>query len=413
MIYDIIIIGAGPAGLMASIFSKGKVVLLDGNQNLGKKLLITGAGQCNFTHAGDINEFLTKYGKNGRFLKAALYNFNNKDTVEFFSVNDIESIENESGKIFPKSLKSTDILDALIGKCKENNISIKSDRKVKEINIKKIDDDFNQTSSLFYVKTNKECFAAKKIIVATGGKSFDQTGSDGSMFSILKELGISVESLYPSLTPIYVKNYRFAHLSGISFKNAIVNLYRDNKKIESNTGDILLTHKNISGPGILDFSRYVRNNDLLKINFIGINENVFRNELKLKIDLGKDKTVKSVVRQLDLPNRFIDQILEEANISSDLNCSSLKKSQFSKFVDKVCNYNMTVECLGDFNIAMVTSGGVKLSSINKKTMESKEIPGLYFAGEVLDIDGDTGGYNIQAAFSTGRLAAINASKNKS
>jgi len=411
MIYDIIIIGAGPAGLMASIFSKGKVLLLDGNQNLGRKLLTTGAGQCNFTHAGDINEFLTKYGKNGRFLKAALYNFNNKDTVDFFLENDIESIENENGKIFPKSLKSTDILDVLIGKCKENNISIKSDRKVKEINIKEIDaDDFNQTRNLFYVKTNKECFTAKKIIVATGGKSFDQTGSDGSMFSILEELGISVESLYPSLTPIYVKNYKLAHLSGIAFKNAIVNLYRDNKKIESNIGDILLTHKNISGPGILDFSRYVRNNDLLKINFIGVNENVFRNELKVNIDSGKDKTVKSVVRQLDLPNRFIDQILEESNISSELNCSSLKKSQFSEFVEKVCNYNMTVECLGNFNIAMATTGGVKLSSVNKKTMESKEIKNIYFAGEVLDIDGDTGGYNIQAAFSTGRLAGINASK---
>lgn len=411
MIYDTIIIGAGPAGLMAGAFSKGNVLLLEGNQNLGRKLLITGAGQCNFSHSGDIDDFINKYGKNGKFLKSALYNFNNKKVVEFFKNMNIESFENDNGKIFPTSLKAHDILDALILKIKDRGILIKSNRKVLNINRQTLFmENEDKEVTLFHIKTNLETYSARKLIITTGGKSYPQTGSDGSMFSILQNMGITIEKLYPALTPVFVKNYTLANLSGISFKNAIINLYRGNRKIESHKGDILLTHKNLSGPGILDFSRYIRENDILKINFLGMNENIARKKIYSLLEHGKSKSVKSVMKELKLPIRFLEYILQEADISTTLNCSSVKKSQINDFMKCVLNYSFEVEKLAGYNIAMATTGGVDLSYVNKKTMESKEIKNLFFAGEVLDIDGNTGGYNIQAAFSTGRMAAIHANK---
>lgn len=399
--YDAIIIGAGPAGLFTAINSSvknRKVLVLEKNSSAGKKLLISGAGQCNLTHDGSVNDFLNYYGENGRFIKHALFNYTNGDLLSFFRSRGLDFTTNEDGKIFPDTLKSLDVLNILLEECKKKNIDIKYNRRVEGVN-------YNKESSCFSIKTEKEEYESRYLVIATGGKSYGNTGSTGDGYSFAKDLGHNIEKPMPSLTPLYIKNYPFSELSGISFEDIIITLWRSNKKIKEFKGDILLTHKNISGPGILNFSRYVLPGDILKINFIGTeNEEGFRKKFIEYIQSRGKLMVKTVLREYSIPKRFIDKLLELAYISQELKCSELDKKRRKCLIKMLISFPMEVERLGDFHIAMATRGGVSLKEVNPKTMESRIIKGLFFTGEVLDIDGDTGGYNIQAAFSMGKLA---------
>lgn len=406
--YDVIIIGSGPAGMFAAINSGGKgrrVLVLERNSSAGKKLLISGAGQCNLTHDGRIKDFLNYYGDNGRFLKHSLSKFSNNDLMDFFRRRGLDFVSNDNGKIFPETLRSGDVLNILLEECRKRNIDIKYGQRVEAVNYK-------EDSLMFLVNTKEQGYKSRFLIIATGGKSYGNTGSTGDGYHFAKKLGHTIEKPLPSLTPLYIKDYAFEELSGTSFENVPFSIWRNNKKIKSCMGDILLTHRNISGPGIINSSRYVLPGDIIKINFMGVkNEEGFRAAFIENISSKGKLMIKTILREYPLSKRFIDKLIEIADIPQELKCGELNKKTRNKLIEMLIGFPMEVEKSGDFHLAMATRGGVSLKEVSPKTMESRIIKGLFFAGEVLDIDGDTGGYNIQAAFSMGKVAAESIIKN--
>lgn len=405
MKYDVVIIGAGPAGLFSALSLNNKrVLLVEKNKQSGKKLLLSGAGQCNYTNNCSIEEFLKKYGDKGRFLKTALYSFTNKNTVDFFKERGLDSLIREDNKVFPITLKSSDVLDILLKSCREKGVEIKYEEAAE----KSI---YDEKKNMFLIKTNKSTYAAENLIVAAGGKTYPNTGSTGDGYTLAESFGHRIIEPREALAPVYAENYQFKELSGISFENIDVALWRNNKKISEFKGDFLFTHVNISGPVILNNSRFFEKKDILKINFSSYkNTEEFKKYFDdLIINSGK-LNVKTVIKKLNLPNRFADKIMELSGVREDLTCSQLDKTKRKKLAELISNHPFEVLRLGGPNIAMVTKGGVCTDEINSKTMESKLKEGLYFAGEVIDFDGDTGGYNIQAAFSTGKLAAESINK---
>ena len=399
--YDVIITGGGPAGLFCAIHSASagrRVLVLEKMPSCGRKLLITGSGQCNLTHEGEISEFFSHYGAAGKFLRPALMNFTNRDLVDFFSSRGVSFETDKNGKIFPTTKKAGDILSVLLRECEEKGVLIRCGEAV--ISAEKKDDNF-------IVKTQSGEYVSGKLVISTGGASYPQTGSSGDGYRIVKSLGQPVTEIAPALTPVYVNDYPFGDLSGISFENAGISLFRGNKKVVSHTGDLLLTHKGLSGPGILDFSRNVLPGDQLKISFItAMSPEEFRKDFAQKIESGGIKQVKTVLLDYSLPERFVKRNLELSDITPDLTCAHLPKKERNLLIKNLTEYSFEVRKTGGFEEAMVTRGGVDLEGVSPKTMESGIVSGLYFIGEVLDIDGDTGGYNLQAAFSTGFLAGV-------
>lgn len=397
MIYDAIIIGAGPAGLFAAANIKNKkTLIIEKNETAGKKLLLSGAGQCNYTNNCEINEFLQRYGDKGRFVKTALYNFTNDDTMYFFREKGLNSIIREDNKVFPHTFKAEDVLNVLIDCVKHAEILFNTSAERVS---------YDENKKVFYIKTDGASFACRNLIIATGGKSYPNTGATGDGYKFAKSLGHSIIAPKPALTPVYAEDYRFKELSGISFENIKISLFKNNKKTKDFTGDFLFTHVNISGPVIINNSRYMDEGDILKINFTSFNEDEFKIYFENIIASSLKLNIKTALRQLNLPKRFIEKILEISDVDGSLSCSELNKGLRKYLIELFSAHPMKIRRLGDYNVAMVTKGGVSTVEINQKTMESKKIPRLYFAGEVLDYDGDTGGFNIQGAFSTAKLAA--------
>ena len=396
--YDVIIIGGGPAGLFSAIMSADKtkrIAILEKNKSCGRKLLMSGSGKCNLTQAGKIEDFFDCFGKNAKFLKPSLLTFTNKDLLQFFQKYGMEFETKENGKIFPKSMKAQDVLTALLTECQKRKIDLLTESEVTEIS--KLED-------RFLIQTLSTTYEAKHVVVATGGLSYPVTGSTGDGQRMAKALGHKITPTKPALTPLKIKNYALSDLSGQSFENLSYTLWRQGKKIGSYQGPVLLTHSGVSGPGILNNSREMQSNDLLKLNFVGDSPEVFRQALTVKLGENGKSLVKSVLRELDLTRRFIETVLEFCEIDEALKCAELKKGQRQKLLAMLTEYEMEIKELGGYHVAMVTTGGVSLKEINPKTMESRKIENLYFVGEVTDIDGDTGGYNLQAAFSMGYMA---------
>jgi predicted Rossmann fold flavoprotein len=399
-LYDYIVIGGGPAGLFSAIFAKingNNVAILEKKNKVGKKLLIAGSGQCNLTHTGEIKDFLTKYGNNGKFLRTALYKFSPINLQEFFKKEGLELVSREDGKIFPITKKSTDVVNLLYLLCKKYNIDIIENCEVNNIS----------KNENFIIDSNLGNFISKNILISTGGITFPQTGSEGQGYKFAKHLGHKVIEPKPCLTPIYIRNYPFTELAGISFKNIPISIFHDNKKIHESKGDILFTHKNLSGPGILDNSRYMKKGTRISFNFIGIPFQTFKEQFLIYSNNNGKNLVKTFLTTYKLPDRFIKLILFEAQIPECMKVSSLNKNERDNLGKLLTEYKYEITKLGGIDIGMATTGGIDLKEINPKTMESKIVKGLYFAGEVIDIDGDTGGYNIQAAISTGVLAGKN------
>lgn len=405
--YDVIIIGGGPAGLFAAIMcanKKQRIALIEKNKSCGRKLLMAGAGKCNITQAGDIHHFLTCYGANAKFLKHALLSFQNEDLLNFFRKRGLEFITTEKGKVFPKSLKSQDVLNVLLEECRRRSIEIHYESAVESL-VKEED--------LFHLQTAKGTFESPVVVVATGGLSYPHTGSTGDGLVWAKTLGHKIVPTKPALTPLKIKNYELSDMSGTSFEELSYTLWRGGKKIGAYQGDFLLTHTGVSGPGIINNSRYMQSGDVIKCNFVGAESiDEFRSQLTKKLNNGGKTLVKSMVRELNLTKRFADKLLELCGIDENLKCAELNKVTRQKLLTTLTEYEMEVKELGGYHVAMVTTGGVSLKDIKQKTMESKKISNLYFIGEVLDIDGDTGGYNIQAAMSMAYIAskAINETK---
>jgi len=400
--YDIIIIGAGPAGLFCAINaaenSNRKILILEKNSSAGKKFLLSGSGQCNITHTGTVNEFTRHYGTGGSFVKPALKGFPPASLISFLEKNNIPVIEREDGKIFPQSMSASQVLTMMLNLCRERNVEIKYQTPV----MKGVYD-----NRKFRVSSDKveETFTAPLLVITAGGNSYPATGSDGDGYRLARSLGHSIADPAPALAPLFIKNFPFAELSGISFKGRSISLFREGKKISASSGDILFTHKGLSGPGILDMSRYIRRNDIVEISLTGERIEVLSEDYISRSRTVGKKSIKHFLKSYDLPERLIPLILEEQGINPQKNVSEISKAERNSLLKYLCRYPFTVETVGGFNIAMATAGGVCRDEISSRTMESALIPGLLFAGEVIDIDGDTGGYNLQWAFSSAKAAA--------
>lgn len=398
--YEYIVVGGGPAGIFSAIYAGNlgiKTAILEKKNKIGKKILISGSGQCNITHTGEVKEFLTKYGNHGKFLRTAIYKYSPKDLQNFFKDNGLELVPREDGKIFPKTKRSLDVVELLYTLCKKFNVDIIEECEVLTIKHK----------NNFTLNTTLGNFISKNILLSTGGVTYPQTGSDGQGYRLAKNLGHKIIEPKPCLTPVYIKDYPFTDLAGISFKNISISIFDETKKNNESKGDILFTHKNLSGPGILDNSRYMKKGNKISFNFIGTTLEQFKeNFIKYTNDHGKNLT-KTFLNTYNLPERFIKHILFEAEISECLKISSLNKKMRDNLGKLLIDYQYEITKLDGIDVGMATNGGINLKEIDSKTMESKLIKGLYFGGEIMDIDGDTGGYNIQAAISTGILAARN------
>jgi predicted Rossmann fold flavoprotein len=309
-------------------------------------------------------------------------------------------IQGNDSKIFPATSHSRDVLNILINECKSLGVILFCNQHVRSI---------TRVGAIFEVRGLDKIYRSTNLVIATGGCSYPTTGSTGDGYRFAKDLGHSIVEIGPSLTPVYAKEYPFANLAGLSFSDISISLYR-HKKIKYQKGDVLLTHQGLSGPAILDLSRYIRVGDTLKISFISPDrqkelEKWLIDKSRIEGNSGARSALLGLSNSDSLSPRLIKRIFEISGIPLDIRCAHLTKEMRGQLIDNLTGFPIVVSDLGGFNIAMVTKGGIELNEVNPKRMESKLIKGLYFIGEVLDIDGDTGGYNLQAAFSTGMLAA--------
>jgi len=411
MIYDLVIIGAGAAGLFAgaSLPSPVKGLIIEKKELPGRKLLLSGSGQCNLTHGGSIKNFITHYGKNGKQIRSILYRFSNQSVTNFFESQGIPLIEREDGKIFPQSLQSQDVLNSLVNCCLNKGLEFQFSTSVTSITFEKKDD-----SALYSVQCDSQKYLTKKLLITSGGCSYPATGSDGNLFAILEAMEIEVSPRKPALVPIHVEGYPYQSLSGISFQNTRVRVCNksDANQTAELTGALLFTHNSFSGPATLNISRYAAAGDRLFINYVPDQTASIMEQELLRLIQGNSKQLITLLceyfSRLELPRRFLELICERCNVDGTIKASQTAGASIKAILRLMSNDTYIISGLGGYNVAMVTSGGVALSEVDLKTLESTRYPSMYFAGEVLDIDGDTGGYNLQFAFSSGNLAVLNA-----
>lgn len=388
MIYDCIIAGAGAAGLFcaASVNTPIKGLILEKTKRPGTKLLMSGSGQCNITHSGSVKEFVSCYGENGSKIRKCLYKYNNLHLMDFLESNGIRTLTRDDGKVFPASMNARHILDMLISRANQNGFSISCESPVEKI---------AKCPQGWQVYSGSNTFTCKTLVIASGGCSYPSTGSDGSMFAVLnRDLNLTATDLKPSLVPIQVHGYPYGEFSGISFENSIVTILKDGRKIAQNHGGLLLTHKDFSGPAILNISKYASAGYQLKINYLGstgYDEALTR--LKNASHSTGSELSTVISEEFNLPKRFCRILTERSG-------ASLKK-----LADHLTGESFVISSTSGFNKAMCTYGGVALSLINPATMESRENPNVFVIGEALDIDGITGGYNLQFAYSSANAAA--------
>ncbi|MPM06989.1 hypothetical protein SDC9_53293 [bioreactor metagenome] len=400
----IIVIGAGPAGIMAALSASksNKVTLIERNNEIGKKLKLTGGGRCNITNNRDIEEFFEKIVTNKKFLYSAFYTFSNINLLEYLSNNGLEYKIEYDEKVFTKSDKADEVIDIFKNNLIKNGVEILYNTKVNDLIVD------NECIKGIVTEDNREIYA-DSVIVTTGGKSYPTTGSDGSMYDIIQKYGHTINPLYPALIPLVIKEGFIKNMQGISMKEVIVSTTIKKKKIQRQ-GDMIFTHFGISGPGVLKISSYIskilKEKEVeIKLDFL---PQISKDELSKIIRTNANKGLVNNLKGY-LPQNFIKELLNILNLN-EIKISELKKEDEAKLIEYIKEMKLTVEDTITIKAAMVTSGGVSVKEINSSTMESKKIKKLFFAGEVIDIDAETGGYNLQMAFSTGYLAGINSGK---
>ena len=396
----VIIIGAGPSGIMAALYASmesSKVILIDKNNVLGKKLLITGGGRCNLTSNLPLDDFYSHITGNKKFLFSAFNFFGKKELLNLFEKENIR-FKTEGDKIYPVSDRADDILAVLEKLLIEHKIDIRLNEEVTNFVV--------ENAKLSSVKTNKTIYEADSVIICTGGCSYPATGSDGKMFKILKEFDIKVTSLYPAL--VSLKTSLNKSLAGISLNNVELKV-KYNKKEYITKGAMLFTHTGISGPAVLDLSSYISSFNVDDLNlYIDFLPEMSLTEIT---ELILDKSKKNLHNRFKgyLPMELIKTILPDLDAIKIFN---LKKSELNNLVEIIKIYNLKLLGFGKISEGIITKGGIDLKGVNSSTLESKLIKGLYFAGEVLDLDANTGGFNLQIAFSTGALCGYMASQNE-
>lgn len=398
----VVVVGGGPSGMMAAIAASknNKVVLIDKNNKLGKKLFITGKGRCNVTNGKDISEFFDYIPTNPYFLYSALYTFTNEDTIKFFKEKGVELKVERGDRVFPKSDKSSDIIKAFEKALIENNIEIRLGVAVKDLKVK----NHKITSVILESGESIEC---DNVILATGGASYPQTGSNGDGFKLGKKLGHSIVPIKPSLVPIEIDEEWVKEVQGLSLRNIqLTVLNNNNKVIFKEQGEMLFTHFGISGPLCLSASSLIKSEGKYKI-VINLKPALSEKELDLRIQKDflkyNNKDFKNALNDL-FPQKLIPIMINLSKIPESQKVNSITKEQRRYFVNLISNLTMNVRGLRTIDEAIVTSGGIDTKEIDPSTMKSKLISNLSFAGEVIDVDAYTGGYNVQIAISTGFIA---------
>jgi len=417
MKYDVIVIGAGPAGIIAAGSAAelgAKVLLLEKMERAGRKLLITGKGRCNITNKSYQSEHFKNIFPNGKFLKYAYSDFFVDDIINLLENNGLQISIERGARVFPENDNAADVLNALLRWLNKKNVEIKFKSKVSEIIIKK-----NKVVGVKILNNNSiQDFFTDNIIVCTGGKSYPATGSNGEFFKVIEKTGHTIETLRPALVPLNTEGNIAEKLMGLSLKNAKASVWVNGKKAKEEFGEMLFTHFGLSGPIILTLSRFIVD-ELLKKNNIEIS-------IDLKPALDDQKLDKRLVRDLNengkkqvgnifklwLPSKLIPVFLEITKIDYSKQCHQISSKERKAIKVLMKNFKLKVTGSRSFKEAIITAGGVNTNEINSKTMESKIVSNLYFAGEVVDLDANTGGFNLQIAYSTAWLAAQSIIKNR-
>ena len=399
----VIIIGGGAAGMIAAYsaaLTSKQVILLEKNEKLGKKIFITGKGRCNLTNASDMNTVMENVVSNKRFLFSAFKNFTNEDIMNLVENNGTKLKIERGNRVFPVSDHSSDIIKSLENAIRDLHVDIRINTKVDELII--------ENDRCIGVTIGKNKIMADAVIVATGGMSYQATGSDGDGYRFAKEAGLSVSKLYPSLVPFNIEGERIKALQGLSLKNIHAYIYNDKKLVYDEFGEMLFTHFGVSGPVIISASAVIGNKNIkgykLSIDLKpALDEEKLDERILRDFTEQKNKSLKNSLNKL-FPAKLIDEVIFQSKLDPDKKVNLLTKEERHSLVHATKNLEYVISSTRGFNEAIITKGGVEVSQINPKTMESKKIKGLFFAGEVLDLDAFTGGYNLQIAWSTGYAA---------
>lgn len=404
----VLVIGGGAAGMMAAVFAARngqEVYLFEKNEKLGKKIFITGKGRCNITNAGDMDTLFASVTRNPKFLYSAFYGFTNEQTITFFEELGVPVKIERGNRVFPVSDHSSDVISALSREMNRLGVQVELNTEVTSIVTEMAE---TQRVRGIRLKNGRE-IAGDACIVATGGISYPSTGSTGDGFRFAKETGHQVTELFPSLVPMEVKEWYAKELMGLSLRNVSAAIYDGKKKLYEEFGEMLFTHYGVSGPIIISASSY-------------IGEKLTEKELRLSIDLkpaltkeqldqrvlrdfeeNRNKRFKNSVDRL-FPAKLKPIMIELSGISPEKKVNEISKEERNRFVNLIKDFSMTLTGLRSYKEAIITKGGVSVKEIDPGTMESKKVKGLYFAGEVLDLDALTGGFNLQIAWSTAATA---------
>lgn len=409
--YDVIVVGAGPAGLLAAGRAAelgSSVLILEKMRTEGRKLLITGKGRCNITNSAAIGEFITHVFPNGKFLRNAFSQFFSKDVVELLEKYGVDVTLERGGRYFPTSNKSLDVLHALLKWVKELDVQIICSQRVEKLLV--------DNGVVMGVRVNGEIFSAEKIILATGGKSYPATGSTGDGYELSRQLGHTIKKPIPALVPLETKGGIAQKLQGLNLKNVNAVVWVNGKKAGEAFGEMIFTHFGLSGPIILTLSRIVvmalQKGDKVEITVDlkpALDEQKLDNRLLRDLNEHGKKHISNIFRNW-LPSSMVPVFIELLELDPDKACHQVSGKERKKIRYLLKNMSFEISHNRTFKEAIITAGGVVTSEIRPTTMESRLVSGLYFAGEMIDLDAETGGYNLQIAYSTGWLAGNSSQK---
>ena len=412
-IYDVIVIGAGASGLFYGACESLagtpdtchlRKLILEKTEKAGQKLLMSGNGMCNITHGGSIKDFVDRYGEHGRAVRSCLYRHNNLELMKTMEKLDVPVIEREDGKVFPTSMKAKDVLDALLAGVRKGGWEIRYGAEV--VGLRSVPESTSSGKCLsVLVLSDGTTLRSRKLVIACGGSSYPSTGSDGTFLEVMKrDLGLNVVEPRPALTPVYVQDFNFGGIAGVSFTDVSLKC-----GTHTTRGPMLITHKGFSGPAVLHISQYVKTGDTLMINFIPqiSSDDVLA---KIKEDAPGNKTGVGnyIAASFGLPRSFVDLVVEHP----ERKLCQINSGELARIASMLTSCSFSVSGTGGWNDAMVTAGGVALDQIDMKTMRIKTrdtgevnaLPDIRIIGETLDVNGDTGGYNLQFAYSSAMAA---------
>ncbi|MDM8125268.1 NAD(P)/FAD-dependent oxidoreductase [Mediterraneibacter glycyrrhizinilyticus] len=409
----VLIIGGGAAGMMAAAFAAkngNRVEVFEKNEKLGKKLFITGKGRCNITNAADLEDFFPAVTSNPKFLYSAFYSFTNEQVISFFEELGVKTKVERGGRVFPVSDHSSDVIQALKSEMGRLGVKINLNAEVKELITEK--SSTGETVNGIRLVSGKK-ISGDAVIVATGGISYPSTGSTGDGYRFARKCGHKVSELSPSLVPMEVKEWYAGELMGLSLRNIEIRITDGKKKLYQEFGEMLFTHYGVTGPVILSASSVVgkklKDTELtLHIDLKpALTEEQLDKRVLREFETNHNRQFKNAVDSL-FPSKLRPVIVELSGIPEEKKVHEITKEERLRFVRLIKDFTMTLTGLRGYNEAIITKGGVSVKEIDPGTMESKLVKGLYFAGEVLDLDAVTGGYNLQIAWSTGYLSGMNA-----